>query len=332
MGLRLLFTLSSLLLSFGVFAQQNGSFKALELPTNARTAAVGGFNVALGHDDVNMLLDNPALMSATMHQHTALNYYNYYAGIQYTSLAYARQLGKSGSLGAGLQYFAYGQLEGYDASGEKTQDFSAADYAMTVAYSHQKGNFRLGVNMKYAVSAFDTYQAHLLAADLGGVFQHPEKDLTVGLVVKNAGFLLKDYSAAAQSKAPFDVQAGIAFKPDFMPFRFSFTAYDLLEWKNPPQQTETEEQQTFADHAGKAFRHLAIGAELLLHKNLHIRAGYNYQHRSELRLEQKAGGAGFAYGFLFKIKAFQFAYSRSVYHAAGGTHFLSLSSNLKRVF
>lgn len=323
MRLKLLFVGIFGLMALSAQAQQNQTFKALMLPGNARTAASGGHNVALSHQDVNMLTDNPALMTQAVHQHAALNFYNYYAGITYSSLNYAHKLGANGTVGGGLQYLNYGTMPAYDASGMESGEFSAADYALTTAYSHQKGNFRLGVSMKYAVAAYGRHQAHLLAADLGGVFQHPEKDLTVGLAFKNIGWVAKDFTASAQSASPFDVQAGLAFKPEFMPFRFNFTAYRLTDWRSKQQ-----EEKSASDYTGDVLAHLSIGTEVLLHKNLNLRVGYNHQHRRELRLAQRAGGAGLSFGFLLKVKKFDLAYSRSVYHAAGGTNFFSLSSDL----
>jgi len=52
--------------------------------------------------------------------------------------------------------------------------------------------------------------------------------------------------------------------------------------------------------------------------------------RQELRLQETSGGAGFSYGLLVKIKAFEMAYSRALYHVAGGTNYITLTSDLSK--
>lgn len=71
------------------------------------------------------------------------------------------------------------------------------------------------------------FRSNALLFDLGGTFVHPEKDLTIGLAIKNVGFVLSEYSGTSDTQLPFDVQAGITFKPKHMPLRFSITAYNL---------------------------------------------------------------------------------------------------------
>ena len=49
--------------------------------------------------------------------------------------------------------------------------------------------------------------------------------------------------------------------------------------------------------------------------------------RQELKLEDAAGGAGFSFGFMFKVKRFEFAYSRALYHVAGGSNTFQINMN-----
>jgi len=47
-----------------------------------------------------------------------------------------------------------------------------------------------------------------------------------------------------------------------------------------------------------------------------------------LRMEETSGGAGFSTGLMFRIKAFELAYSRTFFHAAGGSNTFTMASDL----
>jgi hypothetical protein len=82
----------------------------------------------------------------------------------------------------------------------------------------------------------------------------------------------------------------------------------------------------------KIARHLVLGGELLLSKNLNLRLGYNHLRRKELRLENAPGAAGFSAGFLLRLKGFQLDYARAFYHQSGGSNFFTVGTDLGRFF
>ena len=179
-------------------------------------------------------------------------------------------------------------------------------------------------------SALAGYNASALLLDLGGIFRHPEEDLTFGLTFRNIGVLLSDFSETSESELPFDVQLGMTYKPRHMPFRFSLTGYNLgLAGEssfNPTGTGEGEPQE--ATGFDKVMRHIALGMEILVHRNFNLRAGYNHLIRKELRLAETSGGAGLSFGFLLRIKKFELSYSRSIYHTGGGYDYFTLVSDL----
>ncbi len=185
----------------------------------------------------------------------------------------------------------------------------------------------MGASLKFINSSIAAFNSNALALDVGGVFIHPKRQLSIGLAFKNIGFVLNDYSETSSAEIPFDVQAGVTFKPKFMPFRFSFTGYNLTQgdvsYFDPNSIDQEEEPGTFEN----IFRHVNIGAELLLSKNINVRFGYNHLVRQELKLEDTAGGAGFSFGLMFRIRAFEFSYARCGYHAAGGSNSFSITAN-----
>jgi len=60
-------------------------------------------------------------------------------------------------------------------------------------------------------------------------------------------------------------------------------------------------------------------------ENLWIGAGLNYQRRAELRIEQRAGMAGFSWGFGFNARALSLAYGRDTFHLAGSANHLTVT-------
>jgi hypothetical protein len=318
------------------FGQGGGrsSFDFMNLPSSARLGAMGGYNVSLIERDVNLLFSSPGLISEKWHNHAAFNYLSYYAGVSLSSVAYARNMERHGVWAIGFQYLDLGQFQRRDDTGLDLGEFSANEYFLVVGRSHKSGNFQTGASFKYSNSTIDIYTAHALLFDIGGVFIHPEQEFTLGLAIKNFGFILSDYTEESEQRVPFDVQLGITIKPEYMPFRFSLTAHHLA-YPNVLYDDETFEQGNNYDRPGvidKVLSHINVGSEILISKNFNIRAGYNHLISKELGLMSGSKGSGFSYGFMLGVKAFEFSFGRATYHASGGMNFFSLQSNFDTLF
>lgn len=319
-----------------VYGQPGGgrSFEFINMPSNARVAGLGGINVSVSDKDVNMLLSNPALISESTHNHVSLNHFLYLADISLSNLVYGFHHEKAGSFALGLQYLNYGSFEAYDETGLEQGNFGANEYAVTLGNSRSIKAFTIGASLKYVSSTISSFHSGAILMDIGGIFKHPQKDFTVGMVIKNFGVVVREYSETSQTNLPFDVQLGTSFKPEFMPLRFSFTAYNLYRpgdsYPVPPRSSQNNNQESGT--VDKIMRHLNFGAEVILSKNVNLRAGYNHLIRKELRIDEYSGGAGISLGLMFRIKAFEFAYSKAFYHVAGGSDYFTLTSNLNSIF
>ncbi|UII29032.1 type IX secretion system protein PorQ [Fulvivirga maritima] len=300
------------------------SFEFMNVPSSARAAGLGGVNVSLYNEDINLLYNNPAAVGDSLGGYVSFNYLSYFADVNAVSFVYKHDFDKWGSWYIGTHHLGYGDIDSYDDTGAALGDFSAGETVFYIGKSHQIGSFTMGATLKYINSSIDAYSANALAMDLGGVFKHPTLNLTAGLVFKNIGVVFSDYTETADSRLPFDLQAGVSFKPEHMPFRFSFTGYNLARENDIYYGGADEDAPGTFD---KVFRHVVVGAELLISKNLNFRFGYNHLIREELKLEDGAHGAGFSYGLMFRIKAFEFAYSRGGYHAAGASNSFTITAN-----
>jgi hypothetical protein len=217
------------LFSVSVFAQVGGrsSFEFVNVPNSARLAALGGVNVSLADRDVNFFSANPALIGDTLNGFASASYQFYVADIGQAFLSYAHPFSKLGTVTFGIQHINYGAIQGYDASGIETAEFNSGETALMVSKNHQISNFRVGVTVKGILSSLAGYRASALMADVGGVFIHPDRQFTVGMVFKNIGLVTAEYSSESDTRLPFDVQVGATLKPEHMPLRFSLTAFNL---------------------------------------------------------------------------------------------------------
>ena len=248
-------------------AQPGGSkaYSFLDIPANARLGGLGGVNVSKLDQDVNFFQSNPSLVSDSLAGWGAAGYQFYAGDIGQATFAYAHDFKRIGTLAMGIQHLSYGSVEGFDPTGAPIGQYSSGETVLIISKSHQVGNFRIGASIKPAFSSIAGFRSSALLFDIGGVFVHPEQELVVGMVIKNLGFVMQEYSETSSSRLPADVQVGVTFKPEYMPLRFSFTAWQLI---NPSLNDElTDNQRSGLD---KVLRHFNFGAEILIHKKVNF--------------------------------------------------------------
>lgn len=314
------------------YAQLGGkrSFEFLNVPNNARLAGMGGINVSLADRDINFTASNPALLGDTLAGFASASYQFYVADVGQASATYAHSFRKLGLFAFGVQHLNYGKIKSYDASGVELGDFKSGETALFVSRSHQISNFRLGATVRMAFSSIAGYRASALMFDIGGLFVHPKHDFTIGLTIKNAGFLLSKYASTSTAPLPFDVRFGTSIKPEHMPVRFSLTVYNLANtygtYFNPDSQAEEP------GALNKILRHANLAAEILVHKNVNLLLGYNFLVHQELKLKNAGGIAGISLGFSAQIRSFQFVFSRSAYVVGNAGYAFTLSKNIENNF
>lgn len=320
-----------LFLSGTVAAQFGGkkSYQFLSLPASARLAAIGGQNVSLSDCDLNFFFSNPALVSDSLNGFASAGYTFYVADIGQSVFSYAHNFKRIGTISFGLQHLGYGTLTAYDDNGLESGSFSSGETALVISKSHQVSNFRLGTSVKFVSSSIAGFRSNAILFDVGGLFVHPDKELTVGLAIKNVGFLISEYSSTSATEIPFDVQAGVTFKPEHMPVRVSITAYNLAylgkAYDNPLDNADN------VSTTKRIMQHFALGAELIIHKNVNVLLGYNALKQQELKTQNTNGG-GITAGASIKIKAFDIAISRSSYSIGNAAWAFTLITDINKMF
>jgi len=319
-----------------VFGQIGGetTYDFLNLTNSARMAALGGNQVALSDSlDLNVSFNNPSLLRPDSKNLLALNYVNYFAGINYGYVAYSFGTPLPGNIAVGMQYINYGEFIEALPNGEKTGlTFNAAEYALNIIWSNEYKQFTYGVNLKPILSQFESYQSFGIAADIG-ISHFSKNNLTVSsLVARNIGSQISTYyDGADRETIPFDLQFGISKKLLHAPFRFAATMQHLQKWDlaKPVEDNSGTTKSYVEESFPKQFmRHLVLGVELLPSPNFTIRAGYNHQIRQELRLDEKMSTVGFSWGFGIRISRFQFSYGSARYHLAGSSNLFSVAIRL----
>lgn len=301
------------------------AYNFIDNPSFTKLAGLGGVNITSGND-VLMFTSNPALLDSTSINTPAFHYLNFPGGIHVATLGYNFQASNGGVFGIALQYFDYGNFEGFDAIGIATGDFGANEFSFVFGYARQMGVFRYGANAKILGSVLEGYQAYALAFDFGVNFHHPEKDLVLGLNVRNLGFNLSTYIEGQKLQLPTDVRLGGSFKPEYAPFRFHLTLRNLNGREQDFFFSDPSSNREAVSTVDKVFRRAVFGVEVLPSENFTVRLGYNHLIRKEFGSTISAGAGGFTGGFAFKVKKFELSYSRMFYNIPGGSNVFGIST------
>jgi hypothetical protein len=314
-----------------LFSQTGGDnvYEFLNLTHSGLVSSLGGVNVSLNGINLNLAYHNPALLNSEMNKSIALNYVNYFAGINYGLAMYSRSYPGTGNFAAGLTYLNYGSFTEADASGIITGSFGAAEYAFPLIYSREIDSlFSVGISFKPVLSHLEKYTSFGFAFDVGASWHNRNNRFSAGVVIKNAGYQVTTYAGEPHQKLPFEIQAGISQRLAHAPLRFSLTLrhlekFDLTHQYTEPSVTGLNEpaKSVFFENL---MRHIIVGAELIPHKNFYFSAGYNYQRRSELHVDSKVSTVGFSWGFGINTSMLDIELGRATYHLAGSSTNVSL--------
>jgi len=320
-----------------------GTYEFLNLATTPRLAALGGKVASFDDPELGLALYNPSLLQPNMHNQLAFSYVGYYAGIRYGSVMYARNVERFGTVGIGIMQVNYGSFIETDETGIITGSFTASDMAINLLYSRSFDSiFTVGINVKPIYSHLYSYKSYGIAADIGFSYKHPNGFFSAGIVLRNIGTMIKPYTTDTWQKLPFEIVAGFSKKLAHAPFRFVVTFHQLQNFSLNYKRPNTNDGSLGLDASAKdsriktisneALSHLIVGAEFVPFKSFCFRAGYNYQRRNELKVEENISSVGFSWGFGVRISKFQISYGQSRYHLAGPTKYFSITTDLDDLF
>lgn len=319
-------------------AAQDGSaaYNFLNVTPSAHVYGLGGANVSVVDDDINMVEQNPAMLGFENNKQIGLNYMRYLGGSNFVGARYGHSTNDISAWAVGLQYYGYGSMQGYDFNGTETGTFNANDMAMSVTYSHDINHyFRGGITAKYIYSKYADYTAGAVGVDLGVSYYNPTYEFSASLVARNLGGQIKKFSNE-RDKLPFDVVIGATKLIKGTPFRVSITAHYLNKWYLPYYEPSDKNNAESALKKKNGFgsnlmRHLVFAAEYLPNNNMYIGIGYNYKTRTDMSTYQRNLLSGFSVGAGLKVKAFGFGVALAQPHTGATTFMLNVTTTLNEL-
>jgi len=333
----------SIVLSTHVSAQSGGSgvYEFLNMPNSARLASMGGNFLAVNDDDITTALANPSLINENMSNSLGLSFVDYFTDVNYGFAQYGRSWEKAGSFVGTLQYINYGKFQEANEAGVIYGEFNANEMALNIGWGRRLApRWSIGANGKLIYSSLASYSSFGIAVDIAGSYINDDKNFVASLIARNIGYQIVAYNNGNNEPLPFELQIGLSQKLKHLPFRYSVVLQHLEKWNlrydNPddpsasvdPFTGDYNEPSDIEKFADNLMRHIVIGGEILIGKNLSLRAGYNYLRRQELKLESKPAMVGFSFGFGLRISKFHFSYARSTYHLVGSPNYFTLTFNL----
>lgn len=333
-----------LLISSLVNAQTGGnySFPFTDLTYNARSAGLGGDFISAKDADVNMGVANPSLLNSEMHKTIGFNQALLAGRINYGMVDYAYQLGKVGTMVSYIKYVNYGSFERTAVNGVSEGNFTPIEMMVGSGIGRQLNpRISVGANLNFIYSQLESYFSLGASIDLAGTYYNEEKQILVTALVKNAGVQFNTYADDGERKPlPAEFQLAGSYKLAHAPFRISLLAHHLNKWDLTyvdPNLKPTVDPLTgdtipvkVPGFMNKLGRHFTYQLETIISKNIHLRAGFDFQRRMEMRLEERPGLSGFSCGLGLYFKKFSVDYGFMIYSRAGFNNMLTLSTNLSK--
>lgn len=323
----------------------DGVFTFLGMPKSARVAAVGSNYLPVNDGDINLALSNPSLINEDMHNKVGLAFVDFYSDISTGFASYSRTFDKLGSFSGTIEFIDYGEFDRADYTGQRMGKFSAGEYAFNLGWGRAlTPNYFIGANLKGVWANYDKYSSSGIAVDVAGSYVSDDERFVTSLIVANIGRQLKSFSGNEIEPMNFDIKLGIMRDLEHVPFKFFVLTKHLQTWdlryddpndpedKVDPITGEKEEDPALEVFADNLLRHFTFGGEFSITENFHIRGGYNYQRRQELKVPSRVSTVGFSWGFGFKISKFHFSYGRSTYHLNGSPNYISMTTNMDNFF
>ena len=318
-----------------VYADGGGSsaYDFLNIPTSAHAFSLGGDAPAVIDDDVTLVDQNPALLGPEVDKQIAFNYMMYMQSGNFAGLRYGMGAGERGAWALGMRYLNYGSITRYDQEGfADGSTFSPQDLVIEGTYSHDfTDRLRGGINLKMVYSNYDSRSAFAMAADLGLNYYDPEKDLSLSVVLKNAGGQLKRFYNH-YDRLPIDLQFGYMQGLGSSPFSIAITATNLTRWRLPyythSQNGEAQELEMKSGFFSNFFRHLIFGLQVQPSDKFYAALAYNYKTRTDMSTYSRNFLSGFSIGLGIRVKSFGVSLAYAMPHKSGSSLLLNLNCSI----
>lgn len=314
------------------FDDVSTAYSFLDITSSSHVYGLGGVNVSLIDDDINIVEQNPALLGPELGSQLGVNYIRYIGSSNFAGVKYGHSAGTHGAWAASMQYFGYGEMKSTDVTGSVTGTFSPKDICFSGTYSHDITTaLRGGVTLKGVYSDYEAYSAFALAVDLGLNYYDGDNDMSLSLVVTNLGGQLKRFNEVYE-RLPVDVRIGWSQGLHGLPFRLSVTAWNLTRWHLPYYDTGDgtghDSVKLKDSFMSNLLRHLVFAGEYEPNENFYIGIGYNYKTRTDMNTYSRNFFSGFSIGSGIRVHQFGIGAALAQPHVGAMTFMFNLAMRL----
>ena len=287
------------------------AYNFLRLPASAHVAALGGENITIAEDDAALVFHNPALINMVSDRTLNLNMMTYMEGAVTASASFTRAVGERGTWGVQGRFINFGEMKETTADNLQTGTFGARDIALSGTFAYGLAeNISGGVTAKLVASYIGNYNSLGACVDLGLNYYDPEREWSIGAVVRNLGGQLKAYEDD-YDRLPLDLQLGVTKRLVGSPLRLSATLVRLNDWQYG---------------LGK---HFVLGADLILSEQFYLAAGYNAMRASEMKIasndEESSHGAALSFGGGMQLERLKLHVAYAKYHVSSTSLLINIS-------
>ena len=300
------------------------AFNILRLPHSYRAAGLGGQNISIIDDDITMSMHNPALLANVQDRTINLTYMTYMSDSKVVGAMFNRVMGERSTAAISARYIDHGDFDGYTEDNIYTGSFSAKDMEFGLLYSYLlSDSWSGGVTAKFIYSKYESMSSVALGVDLGVNYYNTENDLSLSFAIRNLGGQVKAFEEKHE-KMPLDIQAGITKRLSHAPIMLSATLVNLNRWDKDDFYNADGSKDTFSEIL---FKHVIIGADFLIGKNLDLSIGYNFRTGKELSTDGSRWD-GFTAGAGMHLNRLKFGVSYGKLHTSSSSLVLDFSYSL----
>jgi hypothetical protein len=300
-------------------------YSFVQRAVSARENALGATALARS-GDVALTLKNPSLLDSSLSRSASLTWGNMFAlqtnGTSIASVSYAHPLREKLMLVGGISSVIYGSFHGYDEDAHFIGYFSASDNVLTAGICYQfLPNFYAGVSLKPVLSFLESYSSVGVLADFAVRYRSIDTLTNATIIVRNAGSQISTYTGVYED-IPFGVDVAIRQKLKYAPFAISFAYSDVQQF------ALSGNDNSFVNNL---LKHISLASDVRLFKRIDVMAGFNFRKFQDLTWDTGRHAVGLSFGAAYERHNWKFGYGYAKQHAAGGTHFFTVSANMQHV-
>lgn len=288
------------------------SFEFLKLPVSAHSSSLGGRAVSLFDADPLLYIANPASLSANESRMLGLNAMTWFSGTTVAGAQYSNRFDERSRFAFNARYVSYGRMKETAADGTVTGTFTAKDMAVGASWAYMlTDNLSGGVTANLITSRYGSMSSVAIGVDLGLIWIADE-GLTLGLAATNLGGQIKAFENTFQ-KLPSDLCAGVSWKPEHAPLRFTLSMDNLTRWDSDDFFFGQDDDKGFGEILK---RHISLGADLCLTERFYIAMGLNLRTRAEMAGKGNKGFTGMSIGTGLRLGKVMFDLSYGKYQVS----------------